>query len=145
MQEYGPIAEGRGSFQRFVISHDASYVEHSEEEEYLQTYMMAWLETGEGVERTRKNYETYLRVALEIADATFRGKFDFTLRGGLQDRRCERHIKGLHEPSYEGSQFLDRMTYEIAVQRYERSEREKLALLALQATADPAVIPPTEF
>ncbi len=69
MHEFGPIAEGRSSFQRFVMSHDASYDEHPEEEEYLQTYLMAWLETGEGVERTGKNYETYLRVALEIADA----------------------------------------------------------------------------
>lgn len=145
MHEYGPIAEGRGSFQRFVMRHDASYVEHPEEEEYLQTYMMAWLETGEGVERTGKNYETYLRVALEIADATLRGELNFALRGGPQERRCERHITGLHEPSYESSQFLDRMTYELAVQRYERSERERLAILAAKATTDATVVPPPEF
>lgn len=149
MQEHGPIVEARSDFERFVsnypgienisrinagfppVPRDLDDMPVEEQEEvYLQEYLMTWLERGNGVELTGRNYATYLRVALDIADAAMRGKIDFDYKGsearGYKDA-YRRGVVGVHQAGLTASDALDPARYDILVTQWEFRGTGKLA------------------
>lgn len=123
-----PMQAARQSFEFFVSRFDTSDVS-TVDEEHLQTYLVYWLEEGNGVEYTGRNYETYLRAVVEIADAALQGELDMDYIGSADVGRTDarvRRLKGIHHPDGSESAFLDRATYEIAAYRHENRQRGML-------------------
>jgi hypothetical protein len=89
MEQTGPIADAREAFEKFI-----SIYLHSEDDSLLQEWLRDWLLFGNGVEYTGRNYETYLRVALDIADATMRGEISFDYCGTENIDAFPRTIRG---------------------------------------------------
>lgn len=141
MEGFGPIADARESFVQFVMSNrpeERDADRNPAEKPYLQTYIMDWLLSGEGVKATRKSYETYLRVLFNIGDLVFRGPHLHHIGAPPEVAAVRPDLAGLHEPGYEDSVFLERETYEMAVFQYEEREAERLARLA---TGGPPALP----
>ncbi len=119
--ELGRPADPQGSYDTPVEEQD---------EAYLQEYLLAWLERGNGVEFTGRSYETYLRVALDIADATMRGAIQFDYKGSeKQDYKdaYPRRVIGIHQPGLSAQDFSDRALYDQAVTRWEFRGSGKLS------------------
>lgn len=119
------ISDARSNFEEFVRRHDTQYLRNNPEEaSCLQEYLMAWLENGNGVELTGRNYETYLHVVIDIADAAFRGELNFNYAGREEadyaDRR-ERRIAAIHDETLAGAEALTRSGYEVTAYRREHS------------------------
>lgn len=129
MNKEGPIADASGNFQWFVKQCTSSSFVTLDDEKYLQTYLVHWLEEGNGIEYTGRNYETYLQVVADLADTALRGELDLNYMGiaGYGSTVRERRLEGIHEPGREYSSFLDRATYEVAAYRHENHGRRSLA------------------
>jgi hypothetical protein len=128
MEAVGPIYDARRAFQTWVAT---KFTFRREGEEYLQEYLLAWLEEGDGLEWTGRSYENYLRVALDIADATMRGqiKFDYV---GTEENNYEdgfkREVVAIHEDDMPASHYAERMTYDVTVYRREYEGTGRLTL-----------------
>jgi hypothetical protein len=118
MEQTGPIADAREAFEKFI-----SIYLHSEDDSLLQEWLRDWLLFGNGVEYTGRNYETYLRVALDIADATMRGEISFDYCGTENIDAFPRTIRAIHDPDGLGAHYADRAEYEVAVCRWEHQGR----------------------
>lgn len=118
------IANARRSFEYFARNLQTD--PHDVEFNYLQEWLGQWLEHGDGPAATGGNYETWLRVCIDIADAVMRHELSLNYAGteeaGYADAR-ERRIEGLHEPGYTGAYFLDRAGYEAEVYQREHPEQ----------------------
>lgn len=119
MEQTGPIARARGDFQTFVHGFDTYQLANSDVPEdertirYLGFFLRSWLEEGHGLRMTGGNYESYLRVSLDIADAVMQGNIDFNYNGSSEREPYERQIDGIHNPGDEHvAEYADRMLYE---------------------------------
>lgn len=134
MEKTGPIADARHAFERFVAGFDTSTYGPREEHgfTYLQEWLHTWLVFGDGVEYTGRSYETYLRVALDIADAAMRGEVRWDYRGTEEENWTDGYerepVTAIHNPdSYtRGDHYADRVNYEVSVVRWERSGTDRL-------------------
>src|SRR5256885_2917934 len=116
MEKGGPIARARKGFQQFVREFDDTFARHGGEFEYLQDWLYAWLQAGNGIEWTGRSYETYLRTCLDIADAAFRGQINYDYRGSAKENYRDarpRRIEAIHNPdNSDEAYYADRATYE---------------------------------
>ena len=123
MERPGPISEARNSFARFVREHELPpRVAEPTTSAPLQEWLMRWLEHGDGVEFTGGSYETFLRVALDVADAAIRGElrldFEGTEAGNYKDG-YKRTLSGIHEPDHTAEHIFNRVGFETTVYRRE--------------------------
>jgi hypothetical protein len=116
------------NFQRFIDEQgdvDDVYFEPGERFRYLGNWIKEWLRFGDGVEFTGRNYETYLRVCLDIADAALCGQVDFS-RLARTANLPPVQIDGIDNP-HDPTDYADRAIYEVAVTRWEHGGRGILA------------------
>jgi hypothetical protein len=113
MYKEGPIAEA----SRALESHAQRVrtVAPEEDDAYLGDFLKSWLQNGSGIEETGGEYETYLRVVLNLADQALRGELDVNYRGtpeqNYEDAR-QRRIVAIDDEGPTGGYALDRATYE---------------------------------
>jgi hypothetical protein len=110
MEKNGTIRWARDSFQDHVQELDTRSAGIEGDETCLQTYLGDWLYGGCAVEYTGGNYETYLRVALDIADATMRGEIDYSYTG---KNGYPRTVTSIHQEGATYSDIFSRTTYEV--------------------------------
>ncbi|MEC3976225.1 hypothetical protein [Amycolatopsis sp. H20-H5] len=119
MEEKNPIAFARDNFAGFVCRLELSGYDEGTDS-YLQEYLTGWLEEGNGIELTGGNYETYLRVALDIADAAMCGAINFDYQGtkdyAFKDA-YPRRVVAIHQPNAPSSHYADRQEYEVIAYR----------------------------
>lgn len=120
MERDGPIADARQNFQDFVQWQDLS-IRDTKIHRYAQEWLYDWIHNGDGVAQTGRSYETYLRVCLDIADATMRGEIDYGYRGHIDPHyseefyRREREVVAIHNPDSPSADYAERTTYEGAI------------------------------
>lgn len=131
MERSGPIYNATESFKVFVETFDSRQSPIDPSGRYLQTYLTAWLESGDGIVETGGNSQTYLRVALNIADAAMRKQIDFDYLGGQGAESPEdgyaRTVEALHEPGNYGnfeSHYADPAQYERIARHVELAQHE---------------------
>lgn len=131
MEQSGPIKEARRQFQRFVRHFDISTPRGDDpEHRYLGGWLRSWLAFGNGFEYTGRNHATYLRVALDVADAAMRGEIDWNYAGTSENRYEDGYkregIVALHDPDAEvSSNYTDPVDYERLLFTWEH-HREQL-------------------
>jgi hypothetical protein len=130
MQQCNTISEARWFFRQFVESWDGSpHAPRSQggninesEMGYLQEYLAYWIEVGDGIPATGRNFETYMRVVVDIADAVVRGEISCDYKGteeaGYQDA-YQRNVVGIHDEGYAGSRAFEKEHYEVVAYRRE--------------------------
>lgn len=120
MEETGPVSDARRNFERFAQHLPAD--PGDEEYRYLQEYLAQWLEHGDGVAMTGGSYETWLRVAIDIADAVMRHELSLDCTGtpeaGHTDR-IVRRVEGIHQPGYSARRYFERAGYEVVAYQRE--------------------------
>lgn len=127
---------------------------------HLQDYLCVWLEEPEagGVEYTGRNYETWLRTALHIADAVFKNPSLLDYRPTVPDLTDEefaaatpeeheqrriaaeprpRPIEGIIDPDNNSSYAFDRHYYEVQVWRQDHPERTPEGQLRARSDSSP--------
>lgn len=123
-------------FFDFIRDFDTSA--YQENYTHLQDYLAAWLEAGDAgdaIRYTGRNYETWLRAVVHIADAVFRDPSVLDFNGTPKSESelaaatsaddmylvqpCERRIVGLRDPSRNSSLVFDRHYYERLVYEQE--------------------------
>ncbi|WP_163513555.1 hypothetical protein [Fodinicola acaciae] len=133
------------AFQDFVAPYDT----RSRQDDYtlLQDYLVDWLEAGSAVEYSGGNYETFLKVALHVADAVMKdpsildyhppspGPYPDTPeeQAAWEAARApiSRPIEGILDPTKHSYDAFDRQCYEVVA--FRRSNRGTGALF-LEAT-----------
>jgi hypothetical protein len=131
MEQSGPIVTARREFQKFVRHFDIStLVGDDPEYRYLGGWLQSWLVFGNGFEYTGRNHATYLRVALDVADAAMRGEIDWNYAGtwenGWKDGYEREGIVALHDPDAEVSaNYADPVDYDVLLFKWEH-RREQL-------------------
>lgn len=127
VERSGPIYNATEGFKVFIETFDARHSPGDPSGLYLQTYLTAWLRNGEGIIETGRNFQTYLRVALNIADATMRRQIDFDYCGTQEENYADRRsrtVEALHEPGDYDSYFADPAQYEQIACEVEFAHRE---------------------
>ena len=119
------MAEAVNAFAEHVRYSDMD--DPREPERYLGHWFVDWLKNGNGIEFTGRNYETYLRVCLHVADAVLRSDIRLqSVNSDLED--CyPREIVGIDDPG-EPSHYDDRLLFDVSVTRWEHQRRGILAV-----------------
>jgi hypothetical protein len=124
-------------FFEFVKNYDTTA--YQSDFTHLQDYLAAWLEsgdTGNAIRYTGRNYETWLRTIIHIADAVFSDPSILNFNGALRTdaeveaatstedmyavQPYERRIVGIRDPGRNSSLVFDRHYYEYVAYEQER-------------------------
>jgi hypothetical protein len=107
-------------FADFIRYEDRPVGKPGASEGYLGFHLVNWLLDGEGVRMTGGSFETYLRIALHIADLVVQGEISLDYLDTQQEPavHVKRPFLGLTGPHSEGvdpPQYANRELYEHAV------------------------------
>lgn len=122
MEKSGPIRTACELFQGFVAQWDDRPYHHPtkdpRERDYLQYYLLHWLEKGDAIPATGGKFEIYERAVIDIADAVMQGAVKLDYRGTPEADyadRYERRVTGIHDPRFAAKDALDKTHYDVTM------------------------------